>query len=210
MKNVRKCISVLLIALFAISMAGCSLFNTGVSGSIVNTLKGYGVKEVEKQTDLIRITAKLNSEGSGYLILKDEKATKAYQSYFNTRRKLPTVDANQFIVAVILEKGDKAVHAASVYSAEFYSEDDAKEVYEKFSPNFTTKKQTSDEGTEKDYSYTLMYTRSSNGATVRGLYLEGKSVTMIQGSFYKGESNAFIDKFCKKMAWKSPMTIYDE
>ena len=210
MKNVRKCISVLIIALFAINLAGCSMFNTSVQGSIVSIFKGYGVEEVESQTDLLKISMKLNQEGSGYLILNDEKATKAYQSYFNGRRKLPTVDCDKFIVGIVLEKGDAVVHAASVYSAEFFSEDDAKEVYEKYSPDFTTKKQTSDEGQEKDYSYTLMYTRGATGTTVKGLYLEGKTVTLIQGSFFKGESNAFIDKFCKKMAWKSPMTIYDE
>ena len=65
MNNVRKTVSVLLVTLLALAMSGC--FMSGdVSKAFEKTAKGYGIKQVEKQADLIRATSKVAEEGSGY------------------------------------------------------------------------------------------------------------------------------------------------
>lgn len=213
MNGIRKPFSLLLITLFLFCMSGCSFFGGRVPDAIISTAKSYGLRQVAERTDLIRITAKLDAAGSGYYVAKDAKeATKYYQSLFNTRKKLPDVDANDFIMLVVREKGDVVYHTSSVYSVEFKNEDDAKEVYEKYTADFKSYKRAEEvkQGEEKNYSYSILYEKSSVSLTIRGAYLEGKSVTYIQANSYKKETNAFAEHFCNKMGYISPMTLVEE
>ena len=45
---------------------------------------------------------------------------------------------------------------------------------------------------------------------VRGIYLEGKNITVIQALSGKGETNAFAEHFFKKMNYISPMVLIED
>ena len=212
MKSIRKIIPVMLIAIFALCMTGCAFLKTETPEAIVRTAKEYGIKEVDSRTDLVKITSKLNVEGSGYYIAKDnEEATKYYQSFFNARKNLPNVDVDDFRMIAVLEKGEVVVHTASVFSAHFLSEDDAKTVYEKYTAGISSSRiKKTIQGEKKLYSYTLQYYKSAVSTTIIGIYFEDKSVTLIQANYYKDEFNSFADHFCDKMGYISPMTIVED
>lgn len=214
MKILRKCISILMTAAFAIGMAGCSAA-ASVPEDFVNTAKSYGIEEVKKSTDVTRITARMNSEGSGYYIAKDgDEAKKYYRSLmFSNARKLPDCDVEDFRIIAVNEPGEKKVHQARAYTFKFYSKEDAQEVFDIYTENVKrmSRKVEAKEGKEKNYSYVLNYGKGLAGATLYGLYVEGKSVTYMQATFYFGdhEYNDFADHFCKKMGYVSPMSMYE-
>ncbi len=212
MKIVRKSLSVLFIVLFAISMAGCFAKND-VPSSIVKAAKGYGIEEVASRTDLIKISAKLTSEGAGYYRAKDtEEATKYYQSYFNARKKLPDIDADDFIAVSVKEKGNAVIHVSSVYSVTLKSKEDAKEVFDKLSEIAMSSLRIlgKDKGEKSKYSYAIAYEKNTVSTTVIGIYLEGKSVTYLQAYSYKNELNAFALYFCGKMGYISPIELVED
>lgn len=212
MNKARKTVSVLLIAVLGLAMSGC-FASGGVSKAFENTAKGYGIIETEKHSDLTRITAKLTEEGSGYYVTKDEKeATRYYQAYFNARKKIGDINAQEFRCLAIREMGEKTMQAATAFTVDFGSKDDAKDVYDAFSERLkaSTRAKNQDIGEEKDYSYTIAYSQSSVSQTVMGLYLEDKSVTYLQATSYINETNAFAEYFCRKMKYKSPMDIVKE
>lgn len=212
MKSIRKIASVLMVTVFAISMAGCAFAKGNVHQTAVNAAKGYGIEEVDSRTELIRATAKITAEGSAYLVAQDsEEATKFYQTYFNTNRKLPDVDAKNCLILNIREKGDVAMHACSVYSIEFKNKDDAKDVYDQYSKLIMSSSRIKDKetGDKSNYSYAIAYEKSSS-RIIRGMYLQGTSITYIQASSYKQETNAFAEYFLKKMGYISPVDIMEE
>lgn len=212
MKSARKIVSVLLITLFVLSMAGCAFAKGNVHQTAVNAAKGYGIEEVDSRTELIRATAKLSQEGSAYLVAQDsEEATKFYQTYFNTNRKLPDVDAKNCLILNIREKGDVAMHACSVYSIEFKNKDDARDVYDQYSKLIMSSSRIKDKetGDKNNYSYAIAYEKSSS-RIIRGMYLQGTSITYIQASSYKQETNAFAEYFLNKMGYISPVDIMEE
>ena len=211
MKIVRKTLSVLFIVLFAISMAGC-LAKNDVPSKIVNAAKGYGIEEVGSRTDLIKISAKLTSEGAGFYRAKNiEEATKLYKSYFNARKNLPDIDADDFIAISVKEKGDAVIHVSSVYSATFKNKDDAKEVFDKLSEIALSSLRIlgKDKGEKSNYSYAIAYEKNTVSTTILGIYLQGKSVTYLQAYSYKDELNAFALYFCGKMGYISPEEIIE-
>ena len=59
-----------------------------------------------------------------------------------------------------------------------------------------------------NYSYAIAYERSST-VTIRGMYLEGNTITYIVASSYRNETNAFADYFLKKMGYVSPVEIIE-
>jgi len=212
MKNIRRIVSVLMVTVFAISMAGCAFSKSGVHNDVIKAAKGYGIEEVDNRTELIRATAKITQEGSAYLVAKDsEEATKFYQTYFNTMRKLPDVDAENCLILNIREKGDVAMHACSVYSIEFKNKDDARDVFDQYSKLIMSSSRIKDKetGDKQNYSYAIAYEKSSS-RIIRGIYLEGTSITYIQASSYKQETNAFADYFLKKMGYISPVEIMED
>jgi len=212
MKNIRRIVSVLMVTVFAISMAGCAFSKSGVHNDVIKAAKGYGIEEVDNRTELIRATAKITQEGSAYLVAKDsEEATKFYQTYFNTMRKLSDVDAENCLILNIREKGDVAMHACSVYSIEFKNKDDARDVFDQYSKLIMSSSRIKDKetGDKQNYSYAIAYEKSSS-RIIRGIYLEGTSITYIQASSYKQETNAFADYFLKKMGYISPVEIMED
>lgn len=212
MKNIRRIVSVLMVTVFAISMAGCAFSKSGVHNDVIKAAKGYGIEEVDNRTELIRATAKITQEGSAYLVAKDsEEATKFYQTYFNTMRRLPDVDAENCLILNIREKGDVAMHACSVYSIEFKNKDDARDVFDQYSKLIMSSSRIKDKetGDKQNYSYAIAYEKSSS-RIIRGIYLEGTSITYIQASSYKQETNAFADYFLKKMGYISPVEIMED
>lgn len=212
MKNIRRIVSVLMVTVFAISMAGCAFSKSGVHNDVIKAAKGYGIEEVDSRTELIRATAKITQEGSAYLVAKDsEEATKFYQTYFNTMRKLPDVDAENCLILNIREKGDVAMHACSVYSIEFKNKDDARDVFDQYSKLILSSSRIKDkeQGDKNNYSYAIAYEKSSS-RIIRGMYLEGTSITYIQASSYKQETNAFAEYFLKKMGYISPVDIMED
>lgn len=212
MKNIRRIVSVLMVTVFAISMAGCAFSKSGVHNDVIKAAKGYGIEEVDNRTELIRATAKITQEGSAYLVAKDSaEATKFYQTYFNTMRKLPDVDAENCLILNIREKGDVAMHACSVYSIEFKNKDDARDVFDQYSKLILSSSRIKDkeQGDKNIYSYAIAYEKSSS-RIIRGMYLEGTSITYIQASSYKQETNAFAEYFLKKMGYISPVDIMED
>ena len=212
MKNIRRIVSVLMVTVFAISMAGCAFSKSGVHNDVIKAAKGYGIEEVDNRTELIRATAKITQEGSAYLVAKDsEEATKFYQTYFNTMRKLSDVDAENCLILNIREKGDVAMHACSVYSIEFKNKDDARDVFDQYSKLIMSSSRIKDKetGDKQNYSYAIAYEKSSS-RIIRGIYLEGTSITYIQANSYKQETNAFAEDFLKKMGYISPVDIMED
>ena len=209
MKSIRRIVSVLMVTVFAVSLAGCVFASGNVHQTAVNAAKSYGIEEVDSRTELIRATAKLSQEGSAYLVAQDsEEATKFYQTYFNTNRKLPDVDAKNCLILNIREKGDVAMHACSVYSIEFKNKDDARDVYDQYSKLIMSSSRIKDKetGDKNNYSYAIAYEKSSS-RIIRGMYLQGTSITYIQASSYKQETNAFAEHFLKKMGYISPTEL---
>lgn len=210
MNKVRKTVSVLLVTLLALAMPGC--FMSGdVSKAFERTAKGYGIKQVDKQSDLIRATSKVAEEGSGYYIAADEKeATKLYQSYFVSKNKTSDIKADDFRYLSIREKGDRNMQSATAFTIAFGSKDDAKKVFEALSDKITSGSRVKgkDSGEKNGCSYTITYEHPTLLAlTVMGLYLEDKNVTYIQATSLVDETNAFAEYFCKKMGYVSPMGI---
>ena len=209
MKNIRRIVSVLMVTVFAISMAGCAFSKSGVHNDAIKAAKGYGIEEVGSRTELIRATSSLTKEGSAYLVAIDsEEATKFYATYFNTRKRLPDVDAENCLIINIREKGDAAMHACSVYSIEFKNKDDARDVFDQYSKEVmsSSRIKDKDQGDKNNYSYAIAYERSSS-TIIRGMYLEGKSITYVQANSYREETNAFADYFLRKMGYISPTEL---
>ena len=212
MKSIRKAVSVLLVTVFSLSIAGCFL-KSDVPTAFEKAVKSYGIEKVEKRSDLTKVTAKLTQEGSGYYVTKDdEEATKNYKSYFGSRKGLPDCEADDFRIVAVREKGESVLHSATAYTLTFKHADDAKEVYDVMSKVIlkNSRAKGTDQGEKNGYSYALAYEKTTISTTVRGFYYEDKSITVIQGNSYKNETNAFVEHFCKKMNYISPADIIED
>ena len=103
------------------------------------------------------------------------------------------------------------MHACSVYSIEFKNKDDARDVYDQYSKLIMSSSRIKDKetGDKNNYSYAIAYEKSSS-RIIRGMYLQGTSITYIQASSYKQETNAFAEHFLKKMGYISPVDIMED
>ena len=212
MKTVRKCVSVLMIAVFAVCMTGC-IFATKTRDAFIKTVKSYGCEEVENVMDLSKISSTRESTGSVYYAAKDRAdADKIYKTSINRSNHLPVKDIEDILIAKSREKGETRFHEASAYTFICCSEDDAKKIFDKYSETITkTDEKWYKQGNKWNVTYVIRYSKGSIGGTITGLYLYGNSVTTLQANFYYGEHeyNDFADHFCDKMGYVSPMTIYE-
>ena len=204
MNRIKASVSVLLVAVFTIVTAGCFL-SGDVSSAFENAAKSYGIEKYEKRADLIRATAKLTEEGSGYYVSKDEKeATSQSRSYLSAKAK--DIEASEYRYIAIRENGDKKMQTCSAFTITYKTKDDAAEVYDSIKKGSGKNLESGEKGS---YSYYISAVNSST-LTIRGIYLEGKNITVIQALSGKGETNAFAEHFFKKMNYISPMVLIED
>ena len=203
MNRIKSSVSVLLVAVFTLLASGC--FLTGdVSAAFENAAKIYGIQKYDKRADLIKATAKLTEEGSGYYVSKDEKeATQQSRSYFGS--KVRDIEAAEYRYIAIREKADKRMDTCSAFTITYNSKEDAADVYDSIKKGSGKNLESGEKG---NYSYYISVVNSAT-LTVRGIYLEGKNITVIQALCAKGETNAFAEHFCKKMNYISPMELVE-
>ena len=212
MKTVRKTISVLMIAVFAVCMTGC-IFATKTRDAFLKTVKSYGCEEVDNVMDLSKISSTHESTGTVYYAAKDRAdADKVYKTTINRNNNLPVKDIEDILIVKAREKGETRIHEAKAYTFICCSEDDANKIFDKYTEAITkTDEKWYKQGKKWNVTYVIRYSTGSIGGTITGLYLYGNSVTTLQANFYFGEHeyNDFADHFCDKMGYVSPMTIYE-
>ena len=214
MKTIRKCISILLIALFAVCMTGC-LFAAKPAKKVVKAVRSYGCEQAA-DFDAVYKAAATKGDGIPCLVFyasKDsEEATRLYSKYYEGSNTLSATGMEDLLMAVVYEKVNGLNHEAGIHSFGFGSEDDAKTYFHNWVLFYTrNKKEFTEQGEKKDYSYLIKYSNSTKRCAVYGVYLEKKCVTLLEATFYYGdhEQNDFAEHFCDKMGYVSPMTIYE-
>ena len=209
MKNVRKCISVLLIALFAVSMTGCHLFSNKTIDKVEKSLASCGVKNVRTYSELLNTSLQLktSSKAASYYFCYDEEAKERFFKEFNKSQKLPTSQPAGFIAAFVAEETRSGVQTASVHTAEFKTEQETKRTYEQTSKELMMKKDDGKQVEDKTCSYTITYIKEENTTTVYGAYIMGTNVTTVWATLDHKGSNEFLEQFCQKMKWVSPASI---
>ena len=210
MKNVRKIISVLLIALFAISMAGCTLFgNKTTIDKVERSLNSCGVRQVTTYSALLNTSLQLKSgsKAASYYFCEYEEAKKRFSKAFNESQKLPKYEPVGFIAAFVAEQHKAGVDTTSVHSAEFRTENEAKRTYEQTAKELMMKKDDGKQVEDETCSYTITYIKDANSTTVKGVYIMGTNVTEIEATVHRNNINEFLENFCQKMKWVSPASI---
>ena len=209
MKNVRKCISVLLIALFAVSMTGCHLFSNKTIDKVEKSLTSCGVKNVRTYSELLNTSLQLktSSKAASYYFCYDEEAKERFYKAFNESHKLPKYEPVGFIAAFVAEQSRSGLQTASVHTAEFRTEKEAQRTYEQKSKELMMKKDDGKQVEDKTCSYTITYIKDGNTATVYGVYIMGTNVTEIEATVDHKGINIFLEDFCQKMKWVSPASI---
>ena len=171
MNRIKTSVSVLLVAVFTIVTTGCFL-SGDVSSAFENAAKSYGIEKYEKRADLIRATAKLTEEGSGYYVSKDEKeATSQSRSYFGSKAR--DIEASEYRYIAIRENGDKKMQTCSAFTITYKTKDDAAEVYDSIKKGSGKNLESGEKG---NYSYYISAVNSST-LTIRGILGDMKNAS---------------------------------
>ena len=209
MKVLGKSVSVLIIALFAVSMAGCHLFSNRTIDKVERSLTSCGVRNVRTYSELLNTSLQLknSSKAASYYFCYDEEAEKRFLKEFNKSLKLPKYQPVCFMAAFVAEQNKSGVQTTSVHTAEFRTEQETKRTYEQAAKELWMKKDDGKQVEDKNCSYTITYLKNGNTTTVYGVYAMGTSVTTIWATVDHKGINIFLEEFCKKMKWVSPASI---
>ena len=111
MKVLGKSVSVLIIALFAVSMAGCHLFSNRTIDKVERSLTSCGVKNVRTYSELLNTSLQLknSSKAASYYFCYDEEAEKRFLKEFNKSLKLPKYQPVCFMAAFVAEQNKSGV-----------------------------------------------------------------------------------------------------
>ena len=134
---------------------------------------------------------------------RQRKAQKIYDEVFNSSNTYPGFDVETaaFMYSNIINSNEDAVRE-NVYIFSFKTSKKANEFYEILIQEMGVLK--SAEGKEKNYSYAVYVTAVEKRVVEQGIYIEGNTVIIVNGSGYSLSDFSLIDGICKEMDIVSP------
>lgn len=199
---IRKLISVMIIIVLVICMAGCTSSNN-MADSAVKAAKQYGIEEV---ADLGELFKAVSNTSDAYFVGSGEESSRAYADVFNSSNSLPQKEVDKVIFVVVFEKPNPSTfNRCQCTVVVFKDSKDASEIYGKCIESMLHKDGVSS-GEDKGLSYT--FERDEKGTTAtspmfRGFYLKDNCVIKCTCPVNSGDSSDFCDYFLKKMELKS-------
>ena len=210
----KTVITTLFLGLIVVVLTGCTS-STPFDKATVTTYAGtYGILEQTSSADAIAAinTFSGRSTPSSYYISKDKSDAKyLYDYYVNKNNWYPKADIEELLVVTAREEIiGEAVYDSHVYLLYFEDKEKAKAYYDANAANVNSDRKNKT-GYKSGYAYYITYSLSANRAGncdwMRGIYLKGNSVIIIEGFSPIDGRPTFTDYIFGKLNLADPMTL---